>query len=168
VLQREFAHVDSSYYAAAIQCGLVSVNGCDAEPDTLVQAGDVITHSLHRHEPPVTAQPLTVVHEDDAVLAINKPPSIAVHACQKHSTKKCTAQRQHDSHLYRHHLHTAITTTPPSPPHRHHHHTATTKLHSFFPPSSTNGGLLPLHRCCHSFLRCGQVGSTGTTPCWES
>ena len=33
---------------------------------------------LCRHEPPVTSQPIRIVHEDDEVLVINKPSSIPV------------------------------------------------------------------------------------------
>lgn len=41
--------------------------------------GDVISHTLHRHEPPVTDQPIGIVHEDDDMIVINKPAGVPVH-----------------------------------------------------------------------------------------
>ena len=41
--------------------------------------GDVISHTLHRHEPPVTSQPIGVVYEDDDMIVINKPAGVPVH-----------------------------------------------------------------------------------------
>ena len=46
--------------------------------DTVLQHNDLLVHRVHRHEPPVTAQPLTVIHQDSDIVAINKPPSIPV------------------------------------------------------------------------------------------
>ena len=45
---------------------------------TVLQHNDLLVHRVHRHEPPVTAQPLTIVHQDDDIIAINKPSSIPV------------------------------------------------------------------------------------------
>jgi 23S rRNA-/tRNA-specific pseudouridylate synthase len=33
-----------------------------------------------RHEPPVTAEPLAILFEDDDIVAVNKPGSIPAHA----------------------------------------------------------------------------------------
>ena len=41
--------------------------------------GDVISHTLHRHEPPVSGQPIRIVHEDDDMIVINKPAGVPVH-----------------------------------------------------------------------------------------
>ena len=46
---------------------------------TTVKNGDVISHTLHRHEPPVTAQPIGIVHEDNDMIVINKPAGVPVH-----------------------------------------------------------------------------------------
>ena len=82
VLQKEYAHADPAYYSSAIERGLVTVNGRTAQADSIVQSGDLITHSLHRHEPPVSAAAIRILHQDEHIIAVNKPPSIAVHACQ--------------------------------------------------------------------------------------
>jgi tRNA pseudouridine synthase 9 len=64
----------------AILRGAVTVNGKPvAGPSTIIHNGDLITHTLHRHEPPVTAQPVGIVHEDDDLLVINKPAGVPVH-----------------------------------------------------------------------------------------
>ena len=47
--------------------------------------GDVISHTLHRHEPPVTAQPIGVVHEDNDMIVINKPAGVPVHPAGRYN-----------------------------------------------------------------------------------
>ena len=47
--------------------------------------GDVISHTLHRHEPPVTAQPIGIVHEDDDMIVINKPAGVPVHPAGRYN-----------------------------------------------------------------------------------
>ena len=70
----------------AIEDGQVTVNGQHVAPTNYVlQNGDVISHTLHRHEPPVTAQPIGVVHEDDDILVINKPAGVPVHPAGRYN-----------------------------------------------------------------------------------
>jgi tRNA pseudouridine32 synthase len=45
----------------------------------IVKNGDLVTHTMHRHEPPVTAQPINAVFEDDDLIVINKPAGVPVH-----------------------------------------------------------------------------------------
>lgn len=52
---------------------------------TVVKNGDVISHTLHRHEPPVTAQPIGIVHEDDNMIVINKPAGVPVHPAGRYN-----------------------------------------------------------------------------------
>ena len=51
----------------------------------LVKNGDVISHTLHRHEPPVTAQPIGIVHEDNDMIVINKPAGVPVHPAGRYN-----------------------------------------------------------------------------------
>jgi tRNA pseudouridine32 synthase len=67
------------YYKHAIETGHIMVNGKTAPPDTILQNGDIITHTLHRHEPPVTASDIGIVSETDELLVINKPAGVPVH-----------------------------------------------------------------------------------------
>ena len=46
--------------------------------ETVLQHNDLLVHRVHRHEPPVTARPLAIVHMDTDIVAIEKPPSIPV------------------------------------------------------------------------------------------
>ena len=51
----------------------------------ILKNGDVISHTLHRHEPPVTAQPIGIVHEDDDMIVINKPAGVPVHPAGRYN-----------------------------------------------------------------------------------
>lgn len=61
------------------------VNGKPVDTKHLVQNGDIISHTTHRHEPPVTALPITVLHEDDDMIVINKPSGIPVHPAGRYN-----------------------------------------------------------------------------------
>lgn len=52
---------------------------------TILKNGDTISHTLHRHEPPVTAQPIGIVHEDDDIIVINKPAGVPVHPAGRYN-----------------------------------------------------------------------------------
>ncbi|KAJ3190632.1 RNA pseudouridylate synthase domain containing protein 2 [Irineochytrium annulatum] len=75
----EFRDQTPEYYRGAIECGKISVNGKQVDTTYLVRNEDLISHATHRHEPPVTAAPITIVHRDDTLLVINKPASVPVH-----------------------------------------------------------------------------------------
>jgi tRNA pseudouridine synthase 9 len=51
----------------------------------IVKNGDVISHTLHRHEPPVTALPINVLHEDNDMIVINKPSGVPVHPAGRYN-----------------------------------------------------------------------------------
>lgn len=50
-----------------------------------IRNGDIISHTLHRHEPPVTAQAIGIVHEDDDLIVINKPAGVPVHPAGRYN-----------------------------------------------------------------------------------
>ena len=54
------------------------VNGVIANKDTMIKNNDLITHRVHRHEPPVIGNSINIIHKDDDLVVINKPPSIPV------------------------------------------------------------------------------------------
>ena len=56
-----------------------------ASPSVIIHNGDVISHTLHRHEPPVTAKPIGIVHEDDDMIVINKPAGVPVHPAGRYN-----------------------------------------------------------------------------------
>ena len=51
----------------------------------IIRNGDVISHTLHRHEPPVTAQPIGIVHEDNDMIVISKPAGVPVHPAGRYN-----------------------------------------------------------------------------------
>ena len=70
----------------AIETGKVVVNGQRVPTlSYILRNGDVISHTLHRHEPPVTAQPIGTVHEDNDLLVISKPAGVPVHPAGRYN-----------------------------------------------------------------------------------
>ena len=50
--------------------------------DYVLKENDFITNRLHRHEFPVLAAPIPIIHKDDNVIVIDKPPSLPVSLCK--------------------------------------------------------------------------------------
>lgn len=70
----------------AIERGNVVLNGIRVPTGkATVKNGDIISHTLHRHEPPVTAQPIGIVHEDNDMVVINKPAGVPVHPAGRYN-----------------------------------------------------------------------------------
>jgi tRNA pseudouridine32 synthase len=64
----------------------VTVNGKKVPTlQHIVKNGDIISHTLHRHEPPVTALPISVLHEDEDMIVINKPSGVPVHPAGRYN-----------------------------------------------------------------------------------
>lgn len=83
-----------------MESGAIHLNGKPVpSPTTVVKNGDVISHTLHRHEPPVTAQPIGIVHEDEGLIVINKPAGVPVHPTGRYNYNSLTeilrAERGH-------------------------------------------------------------------------
>ena len=62
----------------ANNCCILLVNGVVATMDTVVKDNELVTHRVHRHEPPVTAAPLNIIHQDEDLVVLDKPASIPV------------------------------------------------------------------------------------------
>ncbi|KAK8209829.1 pseudouridine synthase [Phyllosticta capitalensis] len=75
----EFRDRPFEYYKESIEQGRIVVNGKQVPTNYIVQNGDLMSHTTHRHEPPVTAEAIGVVHEDDDMIIINKPAGVPVH-----------------------------------------------------------------------------------------
>ncbi|KAL2264463.1 hypothetical protein VTK26DRAFT_28 [Humicola hyalothermophila] len=85
IFECEFRDRPIEYYRAAMETGQVAVNGKTVGPHYVLQNGDRISHTTHRHEPPVTAEPITVIHEDDDMVVINKPSGVPVHPAGRYN-----------------------------------------------------------------------------------
>lgn len=79
IFTSEFRDREPEYYKATIAKGEVYVDDKIADLNTVVRNGQLITHRMHRHEPPVTSKPIGIVYEDENLLVIDKPSSIPVH-----------------------------------------------------------------------------------------
>ncbi|KAJ2773220.1 DRAP deaminase [Coemansia nantahalensis] len=91
VFSREFRDRSTGYYEAAIERGLIEINGKRVTKDAVVQNNDLITHHIHRHEPPVTTQPVRVVTETaEGLLVVDKPASIPVHPSGRYNYNSVT------------------------------------------------------------------------------
>jgi tRNA pseudouridine synthase 9 len=79
IFESEFREKTIEYYTNAIKQGTVLVNEKKVPIDYIVKNGDLISHLTHRHEPPVSAESIDIIHEDADMIVINKPSGIPVH-----------------------------------------------------------------------------------------
>ncbi|KAG5934520.1 hypothetical protein E4U59_006132 [Claviceps monticola] len=79
VFVSEFRDRPAEYYRMTMEKGDIFINGKSVGPDYVIQNGDLISHTMHRHEPPVTAEPIGIIHEDNDMIVINKPSGVPVH-----------------------------------------------------------------------------------------
>lgn len=86
IMTTEFRDRTKEYYVWAIHKGICTVNGEKADIHQVIGDGDKICNSVHRHEPPVTDEPIKIIHRDDdeGLLVIVKPGSIPVHAAGRY------------------------------------------------------------------------------------
>ncbi|RAO70750.1 uncharacterized protein BHQ10_006762 [Talaromyces amestolkiae] len=84
IFTSEFRDRTPEYYKQAIEEGRVLVGGKVANLDTIVPNGAIVSHSTHRHEPPVSSRPIGIIHEDDDMIVIDKPAGIPVHGAGRY------------------------------------------------------------------------------------
>jgi tRNA pseudouridine synthase 9 len=58
--------------------GKIKIDGQKQILDYKVKNGDELTHSIHRHEPPVTGDAIEIIANENDMLIVNKPSSIPV------------------------------------------------------------------------------------------
>ncbi|KAK4154183.1 pseudouridine synthase [Chaetomidium leptoderma] len=85
VFESEFRDRPLEYYRGAMESGQVAVNGKTVGPHHILKNGELISHTTHRHEPPVTAESIGVIHEDDDMVVINKPSGVPVHPAGRYN-----------------------------------------------------------------------------------
>uniref|UniRef100_A0A6B2L5J1 Pseudouridine synthase n=1 Tax=Arcella intermedia TaxID=1963864 RepID=A0A6B2L5J1_9EUKA len=79
LLLHEYRSYNEEYYRRAIKSGRIRINGNLVDPDYVIKEHDELTHAVHRHEPPITDKAITIIHQDEELVVIDKPPSIPVH-----------------------------------------------------------------------------------------
>jgi tRNA pseudouridine synthase 8/2,5-diamino-6-(5-phospho-D-ribitylamino)-pyrimidin-4(3H)-one deaminase len=86
VMVTDFYQRTSAYYQWAIHIGHCNINGKKGTPDYRLQQGDQLHNYVHRHEPPVTADPIRVLYRNDEEgrLVVVKPGSIPVHSAGRY------------------------------------------------------------------------------------
>ncbi|XP_063708142.1 pseudouridylate synthase RPUSD2-like [Culicoides brevitarsis] len=84
VFTREFRAYPIEKYNKTIQDGKLTVNDKKVTEDYILQHNDFLSNTVHRHELPVVAQKIEIVHLDDDVCIIDKPASIPVHPCGRY------------------------------------------------------------------------------------
>ncbi|CAZ83861.1 unnamed protein product [Tuber melanosporum] len=75
---------------------LASMQTIIASVDSKLENGDMLVHTLHRHEPPVTAKPIETVYEDDRLIVINKPAGVPVHPAGRYNFNTVIEIMKHD------------------------------------------------------------------------
>ncbi|CAH1645150.1 unnamed protein product [Spodoptera littoralis] len=76
VFAREFRAHPAAEYERCIRAGTLTVNYERVDPDYRLKHNDLLANVVHRHEVPVTSQPITLVHIDEDIVVVNKPASI--------------------------------------------------------------------------------------------
>uniref|UniRef100_A0A1B6C5M5 Pseudouridylate synthase RPUSD2 n=2 Tax=Clastoptera arizonana TaxID=38151 RepID=A0A1B6C5M5_9HEMI len=84
VFAREFRAHPAEEYERCIRTGSLTVNYEKVDIDYRLKHNDLLANVVHRHEVPVTSDPITVVHMDEDVVVVNKPASIPVHPCGRY------------------------------------------------------------------------------------
>merc|ERR1712045_665619 len=79
VFAREFRAHPSEEYERCIKAGTLTVNYEKVDIDYKLKHNDLLANVVHRHEVPVTAEKIQIVHMDDDLVVVNKPASIPVH-----------------------------------------------------------------------------------------
>ncbi|XP_047506741.1 RNA pseudouridylate synthase domain-containing protein 2-like isoform X3 [Pieris napi] len=84
VFAREFRAHPAAEYERCIRAGTLTVNYERVDPDYRLKHNDLLANVVHRHEVPVTSQPINLVHIDEDIVVVNKPASIPVHPCGRY------------------------------------------------------------------------------------
>ncbi|KAH8884213.1 pseudouridine synthase [Thozetella sp. PMI_491] len=85
VFGSEFRDRPVEYYRAAMETGQVAVNGKTVGPDHVLKNGDLVSHTTHRHEPPVTSDPIRAIYEDEDMIIVDKPSGVPVHPAGRYN-----------------------------------------------------------------------------------
>ncbi|XP_063232751.1 uncharacterized protein LOC134536769 [Bacillus rossius redtenbacheri] len=84
VFAREFRAHPAEEYERCIKAGTLTVNYEKVDVDYRLKHNDLLANVVHRHEVPVTSEPITIVHMDEDLVVVNKPASIPVHPCGRY------------------------------------------------------------------------------------
>ncbi|KYR01560.1 pseudouridine synthase family protein [Tieghemostelium lacteum] len=100
----EFSTITRHIYMQKIKRGWIQLNHKIVPHTTIVKLNDVVSHRVHRHEPPVyNNTPIKIVELNDDVVVVDKPSSMPIHPCGRfrHNTLIFILAKEHNlCHLY--------------------------------------------------------------------
>ncbi|XP_050528832.1 pseudouridylate synthase RPUSD2-like [Daktulosphaira vitifoliae] len=98
VFAREFRAHPAEEYERCIKSGSLTVNYQKVDTTYKLKHNDLLANVVHRHEVPVTNEPITIVHMDEDIVVVNKPASIPVHPCgrYRHNTVVFVLAKEHN------------------------------------------------------------------------
>lgn len=96
VFATDFKDKPSYYYKNAISNSLITVNAQSIGTDYLVKPNDIISHLIHRHEPPVLNRQIQIIFEDSDLLVVDKPPSVPCHPSGRYNHNTLVSILKHE------------------------------------------------------------------------
>lgn len=84
VFGEEFRAHSADVYERHIKEGLLTINNERVAADYILKHNDLLANVVHRHEVPVTSDPIEILHMDQEVVVVNKPASLPVHPCGRY------------------------------------------------------------------------------------
>ncbi|KAK4773306.1 hypothetical protein SAY87_028325 [Trapa incisa] len=81
LFSEEFRGRPYEYYVSAVKSGRIKVDGEMVHVSYIVRSSQKISHFVHRHEPPLMANGVSILQEENDVVTVCKPASIPVHPC---------------------------------------------------------------------------------------
>ena len=102
IFTQEFPYFDDSlaYYTEAIKNGRLRVNDEPAPLDYCCRDGDVVTHTVHRHEPPVSSQKVRILSDSEGLLVVDKPASVPIHPGGRYRRNSLLAILAKEHHIF--------------------------------------------------------------------
>lgn len=88
IYENEFGAYSKSYCEAAIEQGRILVSEKRVQARYQVKDGDILSHSIHRHEPSVAVSShdgIDVIAETSDLVIVDKPGTLPVHPCGAYS-----------------------------------------------------------------------------------
>ncbi|KAG8560508.1 hypothetical protein GDO81_015016 [Engystomops pustulosus] len=99
VFSKEFRSEPLEYYQRAALAGRLRLNESTVRDLSVVlKDNDFLRNTVHRHEPPVTAEPLRILAESGDIVVVDKPSSLPVHPCGRfrHNTVIFILGKEHN------------------------------------------------------------------------
>ncbi|XP_052009049.1 RNA pseudouridylate synthase domain-containing protein 2 [Xyrauchen texanus] len=85
VFKSEFRSESMDYYNKAVKEGRIRLNEIPVDDlNFTLKNNDYLRNTVHRHEPPVSGQPVEILVDDGKVVVVDKPASLPVHPCGRY------------------------------------------------------------------------------------